>query len=87
MSTKRTNNTTQTQNPTVVVIMIPSNTLQIQYFWDFNNVFEQSFPNKVLKIPDFIFWLRLQWIKLIKNDSKLLYKYLLNVRELKAWVK
>ena len=39
----------------MVVAMLSSNTLQFQYFWDFN-VSKQSFPNKVLKISDYIFW-------------------------------
>ena len=68
----------------MVVAMISGNTLQFQYFWDFNNcllvIFSQlNFEN---------FWLyllgtRLFWLKIVKKN----YNSTLKVCELTVWVK
>ena len=54
----------------MMVVMIPSNTLQFQYFLDLINFPEQSLPKQVLKISGYIFWVRLLWVKIIKNYYK-----------------
>ena len=70
--TKRINNTTQTRNSTVLwwllwyqVTLYNSNIFGISI-----NASEQSFPNYVLKISGYIFWLRLLWLKIIKSYTK-----------------
>ena len=55
----------------MVVILRQRNTLQFHYFWDSINVSEQSFPNSVLKIFGYIFRVKLLWLKIIENDSKI----------------
>ena len=70
--TKRINNTTQTRNSTVLwwllgyqVTLYYSNIFGISI-----NVSKQSFPNWVLKSSGYIFWMRLLWLKTIKNCCK-----------------
>ena len=64
--------------------MISSNTLQFQYFWDFNKCLQVIFSQLSFKN----FWLcllvaRLFWLKIIKNY----FKSPLKVCELKVWVR
>ena len=40
----------------MMVAMISSNTLQFQYFWDFNKFLQAIFSNEVFKISGYIFW-------------------------------
>ena len=83
--TKRINNTTQTRNSTVLCSLLwyLSTLYHSNIFGISINVSEQSFPNEVLKISGYIFWVRLQWLKIIKNYCKSPLK----VCELKVWVK
>ena len=64
--------------------MISSNTLQLQYFWDFNKYLQAIFSQ--LSFENFRLYLlgaRLFWLKIIKNH----FKSPLKVCELKVWVK
>ena len=67
----------------MVVFMIPSNTIQFQYFWDFNKCIRAIFSELSFKNLWLLFWVRLFWLKIIKNC----FKSPLKVCELKVWVK
>ena len=83
--TKRINNTAQTRNSTVLWWLlwyqIALNNSSI--FGISENVSKQFFPNYVLNISRYIFWVRLLWVKIITNY----YKSPLKVCELKVGVK
>ena len=52
----------------MVVAMISSDTLQFQYFWDFNKYLQAIFVQ--LSFENFLLYLlgaRLFWLKIIKN--------------------
>ena len=55
----------------MVVVMIPSNTLQFQYFWDFNKCLQAIFSQ--LSFENFWLYLlgaRLFYLKIIKSYYK-----------------
>ena len=66
----------------MMVVMIPSNTSQFQYFWDFNKCLWAIFSQLSFENSGY-FWLRFLWLKIIKNH----YKLPLKVCELKVWFK
>ena len=70
-------------NCVMVVVTTPSETLQFQYFRDFNKWLRAIFSQ--LSFENFwpYLWVRLFWLKMIKNS----YKSPLKVFELKVWVK